>query len=132
MAAKSPGGIMGEITTNTNNICHIPLFSALDLPISFASNIASNHTSAVQASPFDELYYAPLENEEHVHISSKTHEDVFKELIPEVFELDPTKGWDEGDIIATQYIIILPGWKSKPGTELYIDVIPNKLNPIGL
>jgi len=67
-----------------------------------------------------------------VHISSKTHEDFFKELIPEVLEIDPAKGWDEGDIIATQSIIILPGFKSKPGKSLYINVVPNKLTPIGL
>ncbi len=126
------GPVMGDITTNTNNVCHIPLFSALDLPISFTSNIATNHSLAVQTSPFDELYYALLDNEEHIHISSKTHADVFKELVPEVLEIDPDKGWDEGDIIATQSIKILPGFKSKPGKTLYIDVVPNKLNPIGL
>lgn len=121
---------LGDITTNSNNVCHIPLYSSLSIPINFNPNILANHSVARSFSPFDEIYYSNLENEEHIHISNKTYEDFFKELVP--VRAIVSDGWDEGNIIATESIYVAPGFKSKPGQPLKLEVNPNVLNLIGL
>ena len=120
----------GDITTTTDDVSHIPMFSSLVLSNGLFYNVQANHAVAKAASPFDELYYSITGNEEHIHISNKTHEDFFREVIPKRAIVND--GWDEGSIVATESIYVEPGFKSKPGVPLKMEVIPNALNPIGL
>jgi hypothetical protein len=103
---------------------------ALPPSYSLFYNVQANHSAARSASPFDELYYSVSGNEEHIHISTKTREDFFREFIPVNAIIND--GWDEGSIRATNSIYVSPGFKSKPGVPLKMEIMPTALNPIGL